>query len=162
MKICYKLKELAFTKYEEKTNKLLKLFVLLLIYISVSLIFLFSMYSIFHYKDTLENDFTDDCVLIFLTKTASFQFLTYTPEDFPEIDCCAVEDLTGYTVDWVEKQVRGEKNEEKMLVNVAKFRRILCLKLREKSNENVLNAVKQLETRDDIFSVEPNYIMTMY
>ena len=44
---------------------------------------------------TTMNDFTDDAVMVVLTHEASLQFVDYTPEDFPEIECEAIEDLSS-------------------------------------------------------------------
>jgi subtilisin family serine protease len=44
-----------------------------------------------------------------------------------------------------------------MLVDVEKFRRILCLTLTERSKENVLMAIKLLEKREEVISAEPDY-----
>lgn len=112
-------------------------------------------------KATLEDNFADDKVIIVLNKEATRQFRTYTPEDFPEIECSSVDDLTHFTVDYARKKIRGEKTEKSMLVNVEEFRRILSLELKEKSKENVLKAIKQLEKRNDILSAEPNSVLTI-
>ena len=123
-------------------------------------------------KATLEDDFTNDRVIVVLNRETTRRFKNYTPKDFPEIDCVQVNDLTAPTVEWAEEQItRSVKNNEviqtgdnavlandkAMLVDAVEFRRILSLELREQSKENVLNAIKQLEKRNDIISAEPNY-----
>jgi len=109
-------------------------------------------------EDVIYN-FTDGDVVIVLTKTATRQFLTYTPEDFSEIDCISVDDITGLTVDHVRKYFAGEvKPEDEKLINYEKYRRILHLELKEKSKISVLNAIMILEQREDISSVGPNFI----
>jgi subtilisin family serine protease len=158
-------------KIESKSSKLVVLLALLLC-IALAFVFLANenyenavvdeqQVEKIYYDGSVEEDFADDTVLITLNKEATRQFLTYTPEDFPEIDCCSVEDLTGCTVDWVEKQVNGEKTEETMLIDIENYRRILSLELSENSKENVVNAIKLLETREDIYSAKPNYTLTI-
>lgn len=110
---------------------------------------------------TLEDDFSDDKVIIVLNKEATRKFITYKPKDFSEVNCIAIDDLTKFTVGWVQKQIYGEKTEEKMLVNIEKFRRILSLELKDKSKENVLKAVKVLEKRGDVISANPNIKQTI-
>ncbi|MCL2798335.1 MAG: S8 family serine peptidase [Firmicutes bacterium] len=46
-----------------------------------------------------------------------------------------------------------------MLINEADFRRVLCLDLKEKGKEEVLNAITLLEQRDDLLAAEPNFII---
>lgn len=56
---------------------------------------------------TIEDDFTNDSVIVVLNKEATRSFKKYTPRDFSEIDCVQVHDLTGTTVNWVERQIAG-------------------------------------------------------
>jgi len=119
---------------------------------------------------TLEHEFTDDKVLVVLNKRASMNFSEYTPEDFPEGLFSRVDDSTGLTMELVRKQLEAEATgdwseiqhyaDNKMLVNVEGFRRILTLTLAEKSKGNVLNAIKLLEKREDVFSADPNYFLS--
>ena len=53
--------------------------------------------------------FADDRVLVALGKETSKDFRTYTPEDFPEIPCTRVDDLTVLTMGLVQKQLEAEK-----------------------------------------------------
>ena len=46
---------------------------------------------------TLEDDFVDDHVILILNNETSLQFHQYDADDFPEIDCIQVTDLTKYT-----------------------------------------------------------------
>ncbi len=104
-----------------------------------------------------EQDFVDDEVVVIFTKEATLQFLDYTPESFPEIDCIAVNDLTIGTVDYVKNELNGVPNEKEMAVKVENFRRMLCLKLGKNDKKNVLKAVEILSRREDIETVTPNY-----
>lgn len=115
---------------------------------------------------TMQNDFTDDKVLIVLTHEASLQFINYTPADFPEIECAEIEDLSTGMGRKVQAVLRGEDLEMDSLgarfmnrnIDVDSFRRILCLKLANPGKGNVLRAVMALEQREDVYSAEPNYI----
>ena len=44
---------------------------------------------------SMQNDFTDDAVMVFLTHEASLQFVNYTPADFPEVECSEILDLSS-------------------------------------------------------------------
>lgn len=118
----------------------------------------FSAESKIYTRATLKDDFTDDKVIIVLNREITRRFKEYSAEDFSEIDCVAVYDLTSATVQWTEREIAKRNSaSEKMLVDIDSFRRILSLELREKSKENVLSAIRLLEARSDIISAEPNY-----
>ncbi len=107
--------------------------------------------------DLCNEDFANDRVIIVLTKEATRQFLDYGPEDFPEVELDEVVDLTSFTVDWVEKKIKGIPTDREMLVNVEEFKRILSLRLANPSKKNVLRAVALLEQREDVQSASPSY-----
>ncbi|MCL2761768.1 MAG: S8 family serine peptidase [Treponema sp.] len=115
---------------------------------------------------TLQDSFAEDRVLIVLKKSASMDFRTYTPEDFPELNGVQVRDLSKRTMAVVQEQLKAQKTgdwsrltkriEQGMLVDVNKFKRILCLELPIQSKENVLQAIKLLEQRNDIMYAGPD------
>jgi len=122
------------------------------------------------YSDaTLEDDFADDSVVVILTKAETFKFKTYTPKDFPGINCLLVTDSTEFGMEIVKQQLEAEKTgnwsklqdriNNGMLMDVDSFRRILDLHLAVKSKENVLKAIKLLEKRNDILYAGPDYFM---
>lgn len=86
---------------------------------------------------TLDDDFTDNEILIVVTPENNFR--EYTVNDFSAIGCIEIEDLT------IEPK-EGE------------LCRIFHLTLSVHSKKNVLNSIKILEERNDIYSAEPNYI----
>ena len=106
-----------------------------------------------------EGKFSDDRVIVVLTKDATRQFLDYTPLHFADVNAIAVEDLTASTIDWVRKQILGIPTQERMMINPERFRRILSVVLFENCQDNVLHAISILEQRYDIESATPNYIM---
>ena len=54
-----------------------------------------------------------------------------------------------------------EKAEENTLVNFDDHRRILLLRLDQNNKANVLDVVQQLQVREDVYWVGPNYIITL-
>lgn len=118
---------------------------------------------------TTMNDFTDDCVMVVLTHEASLQFIDYTPADFPELECAEVDDLSSAKGAKVQAVLRGEQLDMDSIgarfmnqnIDVEGFRRILCLRLANPGKGNVLRAVMALDQREDVYSAEPNYILTM-
>lgn len=117
-----------------------------------------------YWKDTGEYDFADNRVNLSLTKEATLLslFLTFTPEDFPEIDCLSVEDLSEPSVDWLRKKLNGEEAKEAPCFDAENFTRQLSLELKGNSKKNVVKAIRQLEKRKDILSVEPDYMFSLY
>ena len=115
---------------------------------------------------TLEDNFTDDIILVGLTKKATFDFAEYGVSDFAEIKLAGVSEITEQTVDKVKKQLEDEADatgfnkyvENTKKINVDKFRRILTLELADKGKKNVLNGIKALEKRSDVLFAEPNFV----
>lgn len=155
-----------------KRNKLFVILVILMISLLPLSLFAATNFSVFAAENTQtceefaklsfgDNFFTDKIIIV-LTEEETRQFRKYTPKDFPELDCIAVNDLTSSTVDYVRQKLKGEKVQSQMMVNVNSFRRILSLELREKNKGHVLAAIEQLNKRSDIFSAEPNAKMEIH
>lgn len=108
-----------------------------------------------YYNGTINDDFSDDKIIIVLSKEETNKYKDYTTEDFPEINCKSVIDLTASSSEILKN--KDSKNNEKILINREKFNRILCLELNEKSKEEVLLGIKKLERREEILSAEPNF-----
>ena len=108
-----------------------------------------------YYNGTIDDDFSDDKIIIVLSKEETNKYKDYTTEDFPEINCKSVKDLTSSSNEILKN--KDSKNNEKILINREKFNRILCLELNEKSKEEVLFGIKKLERREEILSAEPNF-----
>lgn len=87
---------------------------------------------------TLEDDFYDNEILIVLMP--EYNTATYTAADFSEIACIDLKELTASVVP-------GEPT------------RIFLLTIPGHSKQNVLDAIKELEKRPDIYSAEPNRII---
>jgi len=120
-------------------------------------------------RATLDNNFTEDEIIVTLTLSASQKFLNYTPADFPEIDVVDIEDLTSFTVNYVEQQIarascqnsQSRIEDSNVLVDASAFRRILLLRMRNGTREKVLQSIRLLEARDDVWAAEPNYLFSM-
>lgn len=119
-------------------------------------------------KIDIDEDFSDDVVVIVLKHNVSLEFIDYTAEDFSEIGCAKVEDLTEHTTKIVKDELEAnrtgdfsklkERIDKNMLVNIDSFHRILCLYLTYPGKENVIASIRKLEKRNDIISAEPDYI----
>ena len=103
---------------------------------------------------TIEDEFAEDKVLVVLNHKASMELKTYTPSDFPEIDCEEVEDLTDHSSEVLRKWKIDSSVETKGLEN--KFHQILAIVLKEKTKRNVLGSIKRVEKRADVLSANPD------
>lgn len=106
---------------------------------------------------TIDDNFTDNEVLVVLTNEESLEFNEYTINDFSEINCVAIDDLTDGYKDKIEQQLNGTYVGNNP-ITLETFNRILKLTLPINSKQNVLDVIDILEDRNDIISVEPNYI----
>lgn len=106
---------------------------------------------------TLADDFLDDSIIVVLKKDFSLISKAYLCNDFKEINCINVEDLTENSIDILQKQITAEQTgdwsllskhkENNMLIDVDSFNRILCLTIGNPGKENVLTAIKELEKK---------------
>ena len=108
---------------------------------------------------TLEDDFAEDEVVVTIKNKESLKFKKYVASDFVDIGCESVDDLSIAYAD----DVRIHKDHACKKSAFAKdYNQLLSLKLKEKSKENVLAAIKVLEKRDDVLSAEPSYILDSF
>ena len=106
---------------------------------------------------SLEEEFTDNEVVITITNEESLKFKEYTNSDFSAFNCIEVLELTKGFKEKIESQLNGTYKGN-MPINLETFNRMFKLTLGFRSKSYVLNSIKELEKRDDIKSVEPNYI----
>ncbi len=85
----------------------------------------------------LEDEFRDNEV--FFTVFPQYNKKTYTLEDFTDIDCIAIEELMS-----ADENMKNPS-------------RIFLLTLKGHSKANVLEAIKKLEQRADIYCADPHY-----
>lgn len=107
--------------------------------------------NIKHSEICIDDNFSDDKVLVVLNKEASFRSKEYTKYDFEDIGCIKVEDLTSSATDSIINNLDND------LVNVDNYKRVLCIYLNKHSKENVINVIKELSKRNDVLYAEPDY-----
>ena len=107
--------------------------------------------------DISEENVSLDSVIITLTKEETIKFLNYTSDDFSEIGCLSIEDLTMHTVDDVENSYNENSAVTNKMIDYENFRRILKLEISDKSINGVINAIRILMNKDNVLSVVPNY-----
>lgn len=113
---------------------------------------------------TMDDDFADDRILVTIQNDYSLAFHTYTPEDFPEIKCVKVEELTSgeYEKAIVEGNPLPDDHPWKDQIDIHKYHQILCITLKNPGKKNVLKAIEKLEKRVDIIYVAPDSKLTLY
>ncbi|GEM_PF-5860093 len=98
-----------------------------------------------------------DHVLVTLTSEATRQLIEYTPDDFSEIDCASVKDLTST---WTERYRKMLTVTDVIPDEISlDYTRVLCLELTEPGYDNVMKAIEILQSRDDIALAEPDLII---
>ena len=108
---------------------------------------------------TLEDNFTDNHVLVVLTNAASLASQEYNASLFAEIDCVSVENQSQQKTDLVKQMLAGEPlPENDIAMDLSCFHQCFCLTLARPGKENVLAAVHTLEQRADILYAGPNHI----
>lgn len=120
---------------------------------------------------TLEDDFADDRVLVVLSNKASLQFSTFQADEFTEIACAGVEDLSQSCAAKVKAQVEtlmqtasvsSTATSDVNMDEIETFNQVLSLTIKEPGKQNVLDAVNALMSRDDVIYAGPDYIYTTY
>lgn len=111
----------------------------------------------------LTDEFDDKTVLVVLNKEESMSFKEYKKDDFSEINCIDVIDITKPYEKKIEEQkenfIKRTNIEGKFIVNVSTFRRILKLTLADTGKQNVIDSINKLNLRSDVEIAEPNYYM---
>lgn len=123
---------------------------------------------------TIDDNFTDDKVMVILSNAASLASQDYNAFSFSEINCKKVTNYSQSTVDQVKMilsdetisapyfvQSDGKDSPITSDIDLSSFYQYLCLELAEPSKENVLAAIEILERREDVLYAGPNYIYTI-
>ncbi|MBO5324219.1 MAG: S8 family serine peptidase [Oscillospiraceae bacterium] len=106
-----------------------------------------------------------------MSNTACLDNLEHTAEDFNEINCKNIKNMTKAATNIVYAKLSGTEIAEQRNasseyvtfsdyydVNLAEFHQILAIELAEPGKENVLAAIKELEKRADVIYAGPNYM----
>jgi len=125
---------------------------------------------------TLEENFADNVVLVLLNREAStildisrasVALKTYGPSDFAEINCIEVQEIS-FIRNQIDEELSAIKPSDiskfddtvtaaDLGIDVQQFNRYLLLRLEYNSKENVLEAIRELEKREDVQWAGPNY-----
>jgi len=116
---------------------------------------------------TIDDDFAPDSVLVVLNTLTSLKFQTYSAEDFSEIKAKNVSHITAYSESVVQKVLNSAETsaafESTMVevepVDLSTYRQVLYVELEDTGKDKVLEAIQELEKREDILYVGPDYYL---
>ena len=119
---------------------------------------------------TVEDDFAENRVMVVLSNDASLKFSAYEAENFSEIACAGVQDLSqasGRKIQAKAETVKDAVMSRSVDVGtldtsgIDTYNQVLCLELEESGKENVLAAIEELMKRDDVVYAGPDYVLTI-
>lgn len=105
--------------------------------------------------------FALDSVVVQMTNKASLELNDYSVSEFSEVDAVSVEDLTEYSIEKIKEQRKDDVEDDNynvQTVNETSFNQMLEIKLSTNDINGVQEAINELSNRDDVLSVQPNYI----
>ena len=122
---------------------------------------------------TIDDDFRDDHVIVIFDRATSRKLLDYSPEDFPEIDCVEVSELMPYTKAQLKEMVAIDevtpyeryynKNDgnyySQLDIEFDTYYQGILITLANPGKQNVLDAIKLLEKRENVLSATPDAIV---
>jgi len=97
-------------------------------------------------NETIIEELSNNEILVTLSEEESKKWIEYSPEDFAEVNCVLIEDLTASFHPNSNSLVTSDELES--------FNRILKLEVDDEINNEMLGL---LENRNDILAAEPNY-----
>ena len=111
---------------------------------------------------TIEDDFVDNTIIVILTNEESLKFKKYDVDDFPNIDCVDIVDMTEDTTNKIIEQQKSDYrniNNEDIIIDVKNFNKILKLELGNSNKTKVISSIKILEEYDWILSAQPDFLI---
>lgn len=106
---------------------------------------------------SINENFVDNEIIILLNNEESLKMKDYNESFLNNIDYIDIEDLTyGYNSDIIND--KNNLSESDFIKKYSNFQRILKIKLKEHSKENVLEKIKIIEQRNEIVCANPNMI----
>ena len=113
---------------------------------------------------TINDSFADDRVIIVFKNEVSLLFDNYTVEDFPEVNCREVKNISNKTYNKAKSAAEAKRTENASQSNfvidnsidLGKYNSIVCLTLEETGKDKVLDAINKLRQRNDILYVGPD------
>ena len=126
-----------------------------------------STQTINYYLPQKDEQISDDTVMVVFNNETSMQFINYDINNFNDIQCEDVVDLSTATANIIKNAkenitrhvINGETLNEYNGIPFSEYRQVICLKLKNKGKSNVIKAIKSLKSRDDVFYVGPDFYL---
>lgn len=104
---------------------------------------------------TENGKFSSERILVVLHSNVDELNKVYSIDDFPEIELDSIKELTHLSRNaLIEQLSSNDVINNHMTINVDTYKRILSLKLKNPTKENVLRGINELMKRDEILSAE--------
>ena len=116
---------------------------------------------------TIDDDFAPDSLLVVLNSETSLKFQTYSKSDFSEIKAKDVSHITTFSESRAQKAIKSVEAAVASrsafvtvdAIDLSTYKQVLCIELEDTGKDKVLDAIKELEKRDDILYVGPDYYL---
>lgn len=118
---------------------------------------------------SLDNDFAEDRLIVVFDNDSSLEFKQYTKDDFQGLLCKNICDFTisiGESIDAAMDNVAKHILEGETLlpyagIPIGQYNQTICIELEQCGKDNVIKAIKELQTRDDVLYAVPDYRITV-
>jgi subtilisin family serine protease len=119
---------------------------------------------------SINDEFSEDRIIVIMENDASLKFKSYNANDFADIDCEEVVDISENAGNKVCKAMeniklhvtQGETLEDYDGVALGDYKQILCIKLKNPGKENVIEAISKLDCMDEVYVACPDYKIKAY
>ena len=116
---------------------------------------------------TINDDFAPDGLLVVLNNETSLKFKTYSPSDFCEFKAKDVSHITTFSESRAQKVIKSVEAAVASrsafvtvdAIDLSTYKQVLCIELEDTGKDKVLDAIKELEKRDDVLYVGPDYYL---
>ncbi len=106
---------------------------------------------------TIDDNFSDERVIVVLKNRESKLFKEYTTNNFPEVECSNVKEVTKNIKEKIKTKTISKYDTKNNIDSMVNYKTVLTLELKEKSKSNVLKTIAEIEKREDVFYVGPDY-----
>ena len=108
---------------------------------------------------TIDDNFAPDSLLVVLNNETSLKIKTYSKSDFSEIKAKNVSHITTFSESRAQKAIKSVEAAVASrstfvtvdAIDLSKYKQVLCIELDDTGKDKVLDAIKELEKRDEIF-----------
>lgn len=119
------------------------------------------------YNISLEDNFSDNRVIVVLDNEESLKFKEYTASDFKKYGCSSVKNLSTSASAKISQAINNIEdhvlNNERLLpyngIKIGDYNQIICLTLQKTGKEYVVSVINELNKRDGVLYACPDFEM---